>query len=177
MATAVGNDATPWTVLQDFRSNPLKNFHDTWHVDCTQLQIAAAVPGRAGVDLRASAGAEVPRDDPREPRLLPSSAQVGSVLGSWGKTTRGAVRNKQSLKRRRTPTQDPSTYHSSSSNPSAFSTSTALATVPMCAWHTAASGRKGGRWRGLAAWNLQAPTSFVVVLLISVLCSYEFFLS
>ena len=41
---------------------------------------------------------------------LPSSAQLGSVLGSWGKTMRDAVKNKESWKRRRTPTQDPSTY-------------------------------------------------------------------
>ena len=42
---------------------------------------------------------------------LPSSAQVGSVLGSWGKTTRDAARNKKRRKRRRTPIQDPSTHH------------------------------------------------------------------
>ena len=41
---------------------------------------------------------------------LPSSAQLGSVLGSWGNTTRGAVSNKERWGRRRTPTQDPSTY-------------------------------------------------------------------
>ena len=35
---------------------------------------------------------------------------MGSVLGSWVKTMRGAVRNKERCKRRRTPTQDPSTY-------------------------------------------------------------------
>ena len=31
------------------------------------------------------------------------------VLGSWGKTMRDAVRNKERWKTRRTPTQDPST--------------------------------------------------------------------
>ena len=33
------------------------------------------------------------------------------VLGSWGNTMRGAVRNKGRWKRRRRPTQYPSTYH------------------------------------------------------------------
>ena len=33
----------------------------------------------------------------------------GSELGSWGKTMRGAGRNKERWRRRRTPTQDPST--------------------------------------------------------------------
>ena len=36
--------------------------------------------------------------------------QLGSVLGSWGKPMRDAVRNKERWERRRTPTQDPSTY-------------------------------------------------------------------
>ena len=34
---------------------------------------------------------------------------LGSVLGSWGNTMRDAVRNEERWKRRRTPTQDPST--------------------------------------------------------------------
>ena len=34
---------------------------------------------------------------------------LGSVLGSWGKTTRDAVRDKERCKRRRTPTLYPST--------------------------------------------------------------------
>ena len=41
---------------------------------------------------------------------LPSSAQLGSVLGSWGKTMRDAGRNTERWRRRRTPTQEPSTY-------------------------------------------------------------------
>ena len=38
------------------------------------------------------------------------TAQLGSVLGSWGKPMRGAGRNNEWWKRRRTPTQYPSTY-------------------------------------------------------------------
>ena len=41
--------------------------------------------------------------------VLPSSAQLGSVLGSWGKPIRDAVRSKERWKGRRAPTQDPST--------------------------------------------------------------------
>ena len=41
----------------------------------------------------------VHREDLLVQRLcLPSSAQLGSVLGSWGKTTRDAVRNKERWK-------------------------------------------------------------------------------
>ena len=39
----------------------------------------------------------------------PSRAKSASVLGSWGKAMRDAVRNTERWKRRRTPTQDPST--------------------------------------------------------------------
>ena len=38
-----------------------------------------------------------------------AAAKLGSVLGSWGETMRDAVRNTESWKGRRTPTQDPST--------------------------------------------------------------------
>ena len=38
-----------------------------------------------------------------------AAALVRLVLGSWGNTTRGAVRNKERWKARRTPIQDPST--------------------------------------------------------------------
>ena len=40
-----------------------------------------------------------------------------SVLGSWGNTTRGAVRNKERWKMCHTPTQDPSTNLRSQSSP------------------------------------------------------------
>ena len=41
---------------------------------------------------------------------LPGSSGEGDhVLGSWGNTMRDAVRNKERWRRRRTPTQDPST--------------------------------------------------------------------
>ena len=42
----------------------------------------------------------------------PSSQIPRSVLGSWGKTIRDAVRNKEWWKRRHTPTRDPSTNKS-----------------------------------------------------------------
>ena len=40
-----------------------------------------------------------------------SSAQLGSVLGSWGKAMRDAVRNKERRRRRRAPTQYAGTDH------------------------------------------------------------------
>ena len=40
----------------------------------------------------------------------PSPKSVKLVLGSWGKTTRDALSNKEWWKRRHTSTQDPSTY-------------------------------------------------------------------
>ena len=42
-------------------------------------------------------------------RQLGAQHECGSVLGSWGKATRDAVRNKVRWKGRRAPTQDPST--------------------------------------------------------------------
>ena len=39
----------------------------------------------------------------------PAPSAPFPVLGSWGKTTQDAVRNKECWKRRHTPTQDPST--------------------------------------------------------------------
>ena len=44
-------------------------------------------------------------------RLLARLAPFASVLGSWGKTMREAVRNKERCQGRRTPTRDPSTHN------------------------------------------------------------------
>ena len=65
----------------------------------------------------------------QEERSLPV-AQKLSVLGSWGKAMRDAVGNKERWERRRTPTQDPSTNHSSQAN--ALPLSVGVLDVP---WH------------------------------------------
>ena len=59
--------------------------------NCAQRRVGR--PGRRAVVVGAAAAA----------------AGATLLLGSWGKSTRDAVRNKERWKRRRSPTQDPST--------------------------------------------------------------------
>ena len=94
---------------------------------------------------RAGAGGRTQQVERAEKEVLPSeSRRKGSVLGSWVKPMRDAVRNKERCQGRRTPTQDPSTHNgiSQGAGPDPYShcLPRVVRRVPQASGHSRTSG-------------------------------------